>query len=114
MRVAGRVVGRVEKEGNLGAPGTAPRPGSRAGHESRADRPSGGPVSRLGARLSRSDQGVATDDRLRGGSVAGGWRRGGNSARSCVVAAAMHWTAFSKASSVAGEVSLTPLTLRTN
>ena len=48
-----------------------------------------------------------------GGSVGGGWRRGGSSLKSSVVASAMTRTAFSKATSVFFDVALTPLIFRT-
>ena len=48
-----------------------------------------------------------------GGSVGGGWSRGGRSLKSSVVASAITRTAFSKATSVFLEAALTPLTFRT-
>ena len=58
-------------------------------------------------------QSETTACRLDGGLVIGACRRGGSSAKRSPVAAAMLRTAFSKATSVAADVVLTPLTLRT-
>src|SRR5580658_3711614 len=52
--------------------------------------------------------------RRRGGSVGGGWRRGGRSPSSSAVASETLRTARSKASSERAETEATPLTLRTN
>jgi hypothetical protein len=51
--------------------------------------------------------------RLNGGSVGGGWRRGGSCSKSCVVASVTLLTASSKDSSVWEEGDWTPLTFLT-
>jgi hypothetical protein len=101
--------------GDARALGEPPRP-----YTAMVDRSDGRQVmgNRLRARsslgcVSSPGQPGRAASRRRGGRVGGGCRRGGNWAKSSVVASCTRRTARSTASSVRGEGDWTPLTLRT-